>query len=273
MDLGLTQEIGVSEMVYVTEMVALVGGLLGLVYAGFLVRIVLSQSPGNQKMKELADFIRVGASAFLRREYVTIIPIAAVLTIIIGVLVPPRPIVALGFVVGGLFSALAGYISMGVTVRSSSRVAEAAKGGLGSALSVAFRGGSVLGMTVPSLALIGLGVFYLFFPQPTAIVGFGFGASLIALFIRVGGGIYTKAADLGADIVGKVEEGIPEDDPRNPGVIADNVGDNVGDCAGMGADVYESYIVTALAAVLLGTFVFLGGSSAVLNQPRLIPYP
>ncbi|PSO08523.1 sodium-translocating pyrophosphatase [Candidatus Marsarchaeota G2 archaeon BE_D] len=260
-------------MVYATEIVALVGGLLGLLYAGLLVRSVLSQSPGNQKMKELADFIRVGANAFLRREYTTIIPIAVVLTVIIGVLIQPRPIVALGFVVGGLLSALAGYISMGVTVRSSSRVAEAAKNGLGSALTVAFRGGSVLGMTVPSLALIGLGVFYHFFPQPTALVGFGFGASLIALFIRVGGGIYTKAADLGADIVGKVEEGIPEDDPRNPGVIADNVGDNVGDCAGMGADVYESYIVTALAAVLLGTFVFLGGASALLNQPRLVPYP
>src|SRR5579875_1166580 len=185
-------------MVYVTEIIALVGGLLGLIYAGLLVRNVLSQSPGSQKMKELADFIRVGANAFLRREYTTIIPIAVVLTIIIGVLIEPRPVVALGFVVGGLLSALAGYISMGV--------------------------------------------FYHFFPQPTALVGFGFGASLIALFIRVGGGIYTKAADLGADIVGKVEEGIPEDDPRNPGVIADNVGDNVGDCAGMGADVYESYI-------------------------------
>jgi K(+)-stimulated pyrophosphate-energized sodium pump len=259
---------------YFTEDLAIGGAVIGLIYAAYLIRYTLSQSPGDQKMQELANFIRDGANAFLRREYTTILPIAVVLAIIIGVAVKPLGLVALGFVLGGALSAAAGYISMNVTARSSSRAAEAAKNGLGSALTVAFRGGSVLGMTVPSLALIGLGAFYFFFPNPTAVVGFGFGASLVALFIRVGGGIYTKAADLGADIVGKIEEGIPEDDPRNPGVIADNVGDNVGDCAGMGADVYESYIVTALAAILLGTFVFLGQNTLFgTSRPDLVPYP
>jgi len=208
-----------------------------------------------------------GLTRFFKREYLTILPVAAILTAIIAIGVRPLGVVALGFVIGGALSALAGYISISTTVRASSRTAEAAKKGLGHALTVAFRGGSVLGMMVPGLALLGLTLFYMAFPNTAAIVGFGFGASLIAMFIRVGGGIYTKAADLGADIVGKIEEGIPEDDPRNPGVIADNVGDNVGDCAGMGADVYESYIVTALASMLLGTLVFAG------IHPELVPYP
>ncbi|PSN84364.1 sodium-translocating pyrophosphatase [Candidatus Marsarchaeota G1 archaeon OSP_D] len=250
-------------MPYTTELIALIGSVIGLLYAVALIRNVLSHSPGTQEMKQLADYIKEGANAFLKREYLTITPIAVVIALVIGLTVHPLGIVALGFVIGGALSAVAGYVSISTTVRSSSRTAEAAKKGLGEALTVAFRGGSVLGMLVPSLALLGLALFYMAFPSTAAIVGFGFGASLVAMFIRVGGGIYTKAADLGADIVGKIEEGIPEDDPRNPGVIADNVGDNVGDCAGMGADVYESYIVTALAAMLLGALVFSSNSPLV----------
>lgn len=253
-------------MVFFTEELALFGSVVGLVYALVLIKYVLSQNPGDSRMQELAGFVRQGADAFLKREYLTIAPIAVVLAVVIGLFVKPEGLVAGGFLIGAGFSAIAGYVSMGATVRSSSRTAEAAKKGLGDALTVAFRGGSVLGMTVPGLALLGLSLFYLAVHSAAAVVGFGFGASLIAMFIRVGGGIYTKAADLGADIVGKIEEGIPEDDPRNPGVIADNVGDNVGDCAGMGADVYESYIVTALAAILLGTLVFSA-------KPSLIPFP
>jgi K(+)-stimulated pyrophosphate-energized sodium pump len=260
-------------MVYLTEELAIVGALAGLVYAAVLIRYIFTRDPGSEKMQELANYVKSGANAFLRREYLTITPIAVVLAIIIAFVVKPFGLVALGFGVGAAFSALAGYIGMSMTVRSSSRAAEAGKKGINDALTVAFRGGSVLGMTVPGLALLGLALFYVFIPNPAAVVGFGFGASLIAMFIRVGGGIYTKAADLGADIAGKIEAGIPEDDPRNPGVIADNVGDNVGDCAGMGADVYESYIVTALAAILLGTLVFLNGGIFASARPDLVSYP
>ncbi len=253
-------------MLYPTEELALITSLIGLGYAIYLVRSVLSADPGDERMRQLANFVREGANAFLRREYLTIAPLAVIIAVIIALFVRPLGIVALGFAVGGGFSALAGYVSMQTTVRSSSRTAQAAKKGLASALSVAFKGGAVLGMTVAGLAILGMTLFYSAFPSAAAIVGFGFGASLIAMFIRVGGGIYTKAADLGADIAGKIEEGIPEDDARNPGVIADNVGDNVGDCAGMGADVYESKIVTTLAAMLLGTIVFA-------NSPGLVAYP
>ncbi|MDG6928966.1 MAG: sodium-translocating pyrophosphatase [Nitrososphaerota archaeon] len=253
-------------MLYLAEELAVGGAVVALLYAALLIRQVLSRSPGTARMQELADYVRQGADAFLRREYLTIAPVAIVLAIIIGLVVRPYGLVALGFLIGGGFSAAAGYIGMGMTVRSSARAAEAGRSGMAAALMVAFQGGSVLGMAVPGLALLGLSLFYLWTQSPDAIIGFGFGASLIAMFIRVGGGIYTKAADLGADIAGKVEEGIPEDDPRNAGVIADNVGDNVGDCAGMGADVYESYIVTALAAILLGTFLFRGA-------PQYVAYP
>jgi len=260
-------------MISLAESIAIISALVGLVYAGALIRYVLSKDPGNEKMQELASYVKRGANAFLRREYIWITPVAVLLASVIAFTVKPYGLVALGFAIGAAFSALAGYIGMSMTVRSSSRTAEAGRKGMDSALMVAFRGGSVLGMAVPGLALLGLAIFYLFVPEPSAIVGFGFGASVIAMFVRVGGGIYTKAADLGADIAGKIEAGIPEDDPRNPGVIADNVGDNVGDCAGMGADVYESYIVTALAAILLGTLVFEGTSVFPIPRPDLVPYP
>ncbi|MDV3277425.1 MAG: sodium-translocating pyrophosphatase [Nitrososphaerales archaeon] len=234
---------------------------------------------GNEKMVEIADAVRQGAGAFLSREYKVIAPIAiAIAVLIFGLIDLPNGTggaTAAGFALGAALSAAAGYIGMAVTVRTSSRTAEAAKKGLGSALTLSFRGGGVMGMTVVGFDLLGLSVFYLIYgntvaSNPATIAGLGFGASLIAMFMRVSGGIYTKAADVGADLVGKVEVGIPEDDPRNPAVIADNVGDNVGDCAGMGADVYESYVVTAIAAMILGALIFLRRGALGLS-PDLLP--
>ena len=238
---------------------AWIGALIALVYALFQILMLVKYDKGTQRMQEIANAVKEGASAFLKKEYTVIFPIGAALTIIIYFTVGALP--ALGFATGAIFSALAGYIGMGITVRTSSRTAHIAKKGIGHALTLAFRGGSVMGFCVAGFALLGLSIFMFLFKdlilkEPTVIAGLGFGASLIALFMRVGGGIYTKAADLGADLVGKVEVGIPEDDPRNPGVIADNVGDNVGDCAGMGSDIYESYIVIGIAAIILGVLLY-----------------
>jgi len=258
--------------------VAWISAIIALVYSLIQIFLLLKVDPGTAKMKEIANAVRIGADAFLKREYTVLLPIGIALTILIYFLV--SPIAAEGFVVGALFSALAGYIGMNTTVRTSSRVANIAKKGMGPALSLAFRGGSVMGFSVAGLALLALSIFVfiynnLILQQPALIAGLGFGASLIAMFMRVGGGIYTKAADLGADIVGKVEVGIPEDDPRNPAVIADNVGDNVGDCAGMGADVYESYVVIGIAAIILGVLaVQLSGNSLIASLSyNLIFFP
>ncbi len=244
---------------------------VALLYALLLILYLRGQDRGTEKMIEISDAVREGANAFLSREYKVIAPIAIIITLLLSYLID-SPLntggaTAVGFAVGAGLSATAGYVGMAITVRTSSRAAEAAKRGLGNALTLAFRGGSVMGMAVVGFDLLGLSLFYLAYrsiisSNPAVIAGLGFGASLIAMFMRVSGGIYTKAADVGADLVGKVEAGIPEDDPRNPAVIADNVGDNVGDCAGMGADVYESYVVTAIAALILGALV-------VLNAPSL----
>ena len=259
--------------------VALGLSLVALVYAGGLWFYIRGQNRGSPKMVEISDAVRQGAGAFLSREYKVIAPIAIVIVLLIfGLIDYPNATggaTAAGFAIGAFLSALAGYIGMAVTVRTSSRTAEAAKSGLGSALTMAFRGGGVMGMTVVGLDLLGLSVFYLVFSStvlasPATLAGLGFGASLIAMFMRVSGGIYTKAADVGADLVGKVEAGIPEDDPRNPAVIADNVGDNVGDCAGMGADVYESYVVTTIAVMILGALISAGSSSTLLVYPLLL---
>ncbi len=248
--------------------------IVSLLYAVGLWFYLKSKNKGNQKMVEIADAVRQGAGAFLSREYRIIAPIAVLIALLIfGLIDFPNGTggaTALGFAMGATLSAVAGYIGMAVTVRTSSRTAEAARKGLGSALALSFRGGGVMGMTVVGFDLLGLSVFYLLFgstisSDPATLAGLGFGASLIAMFMRVSGGIYTKAADVGADLVGKVEAGIPEDDPRNPAVIADNVGDNVGDCAGMGADVYESYVVTAVAVMILGALIFLNRASSGLN--------
>ncbi len=264
--------------------------VVALLYALVLWVYLRRQNRGNDRMVEIADAVRQGAGAFLSREYKVIAPIAsAIVLLIFGLIDYPNGTggaTAAGFALGATLSAVAGYVGMAVTVRTSSRTAEAAKKGLGSALLLSFRGGGVMGMTVVGFDLFGLSLFYLAFgntiaSSPATLAGLGFGASLIAMFMRVSGGIYTKAADVGADLVGKVEAGIPEDDPRNPAVIADNVGDNVGDCAGMGADVYESYVVTAIAAMILGALIFLdrgslgisSGLLSVISSNQLLLYP
>ncbi len=239
---------------------AVLVGMLALVFALYLALGIKRQEAGNEKMKEIAGAIEEGAMAYLKRQYRTVGMFALVLAIVLFFLMGSN--VAFSFVLGAAFSALAGYIGMKVSVMANVRTANAARAGLEQALSTAFRGGTVTGMAVVGLGLVGVSGLYLLYGDPNIIIGFGFGASLISLFARVGGGIYTKAADVGADLVGKLEAGIPEDDPRNPAVIADNVGDNVGDCAGMGADLFESYAVTLIAAMILGT-VFFGNPGII----------
>ncbi len=246
----------------IPEILPFVAGIASFLVAGGLVTWIVKQPPGTKEMMDISNAVKEGASAFLKREMKIIIPVAIALTVIIGLFLTPSNGIA--FAVGATLSAVAGIISLKITVKAAVRAANMSSHGLGKTFALAFRGGATVGLAVPAMALVAITGLYMIYPDPITIAGVGIGASLIALFIRIGGGIFTKAADMGADLVGKIEVNIPEDDPRNPATIADNVGDNVGDAAGMGSDIYESYIITVLAALLI---------AALIGAPNFFLYP
>src|ERR687891_1786503 len=238
--------------------------LVALVYAYYLVRGVLAKDEGTEKMRDISLAIREGANAYLTRQFRTLSVFVVILGVVLLALEAPdwgiRISRSIAFVLGAVFSAATGFVGMGLAVRANVRVASAARRGLRESMAIAFRAGGVAGMFTVGLGLLGATLIFIMFKgdAPLVLFGFGFGGALLAMFMRVGGGIFTKAADVGADLVGKIEKNIPEDDPRNAAVIADNVGDNVGDCAGMAADLFESYEVTLVAAMILGFFAFGG---------------
>lgn len=259
---------------------AIIAGLLALVFAGVMALITLREGEGTEKVREIGRAIQDGAMTFLRREYTVLLPFVAIITVVLWLgidfmqndsLIPKT---ALSYLAGTTLSGVAGFLGMNMAVRANTRTTNAATRGLNPALRIAFSSGTVMGMTVVGLGLLGVTLLYLIFEDISIVAGFGLGASSIALFARVGGGIFTKAADVGADLVGKLEAGIPEDDPRNPAVIADNVGDNVGDVAGMGADLFESYVGSIIAAIALaGATITIGVNNSLAYDADMVVLP